>query len=132
MKLVEAICNVERPEPRVPWDYTVDVDRLIEHFGLDSMGSYVYEELDQRLKAYPIRTWLCTDTTVGLYAIWMDGVPVGCSWQSCRKANVGYSWINAEAATLVRDMLLSMIKIEPFPLIAEGAMLSDFYFPEGV
>ena len=106
MKLIEAIRNVERPESQHPWDFAVPEDKLCSELDID--GFYEWpNELQERLKSYPIIEWYCTDENVGLYAIYLDGEPVGCHFRRARKAKYDFSWISSEARNKTRDVIIS-------------------------
>jgi hypothetical protein len=66
------------------------------------------DEFNKRLKAYPIATWLCTDSVVGYYAYYFDGYFIAMSTQMGRKCDKNFIWISKEKALEVRDYILEL------------------------
>lgn len=106
MKLEDAIRNVLRPQVDSAWDFAVDGDAINGALALSE--PYVYpDELNERLKAYPIAVWTCTDTEVGLYAIWLDGKPVGSMSRRYRRSAFDVRWLSKRDADRVRSVVAS-------------------------
>lgn len=109
MKLIDAIRNVVRPENPDKWDFMVCGDEINRDLNIDGMYFYP-EELSARFKAYPIYQWICTDTYVGLMALYLDNEPVGCTYQSSRKGGMEVEWISREIANTVRTVVCSYME----------------------
>lgn len=116
MKLIDAITNVVRPEARTRWDFTIDTYRLCNALEVPEVWSDA-DEIDERIKAYPIFNWYCTDEMVGLYAIYFDGEPVGAYFRQGRKCAYEFEWISEEKATSLRNFLLTFTTPEKYDLI---------------
>jgi len=86
----------------------VDWTELSNLFGIYNLD---YSN-DERLKAYFIRTWYCTDSYVGLRAYFLDGEFVAISFQSGRKANEDFDFASEFVAKKVKDYLLSLVEKE--------------------
>lgn len=129
MRLIDAIRRVERPEAKSSWDFAAPVPELCNELSLQEMWNYD-DKLNDRLKAYPIFNWLCTDEMVGLYAIYLDGEAVGCYYRECRKCGYEFHWISRDDADAVRQTLLQYrVGEEPsVNLISSYAETSDFRY----
>lgn len=116
MKLIDAIRNVKRPEGGYPSAYSAPIEECCEALGIQTLWNYD-SALDERFKRYPIATWNCTDTHVGLYALYLDGAPVGITFQIARKSATDVKWLSEEIAKHVRDVLLSYGDIPTYDII---------------
>jgi hypothetical protein len=105
MKLIDAICNVERPASQTSWDFRAPSDAINESLGLPYVD-YYSDALMERLKAYPILEWICTDTWVGLYALYLDDEAVGAAYQSARRNSFEIEWVSQSAAQRVQQTIL--------------------------
>lgn len=124
MRLLDAILNVERPEATTYWDYSTNSEEICE--SLNISGFYFFpEELDKRLKAYPIFSWYCTNENVGLKAIYLDDEAVGCTYKSAHKSNAKVEWISKELADKVRNVIVSYSKILTLNLIDPDQDIGD-------
>jgi hypothetical protein len=124
MKLIDAIRNVTRPAAPDPWRHSAPLEEICEALGINYDWNEP-EELQSRLQSYPIFNWLCTDTHVGLNAIYFDGEPVGSSMQTARKDSTNVQWISADAARRVRDAILSYREEKVFDLILPDEEIGD-------
>ena len=57
----------------------------------------------------PIKTWMCTDTLVGYYAIYFKGEFICWSYQPARKEDIEFEWISQEVYEKVCHFLQSLI-----------------------
>jgi hypothetical protein len=125
MKLIDAIRNVVILESKSPWDNHASLDEIAADFGIDHFYS-APDELNARIKAYPISSWLCTDTGVGINAIYFDGEPAGSSSKQARKDGLFVEWISQEIAMRVRDAIMEHVRqgsiaiIDPEEEIGDG------------
>lgn len=106
MKLIDAIKNVVRPVATSSSDFSAPCEAINESLGLQS-PFYYPDELDERLKAYPIFNWTCTDQSVGLDALWLDGEPVGATYRSSRRGAYQVEWLSQDIADRVRTVIAS-------------------------
>jgi len=67
---------------------------------------------DDRLKAYFIKKWYCTDSYVGLRTYFLDGEFVAISGQSSRKSDEEFTFMSKECAEKVRLYLISLVHEE--------------------
>jgi|GEM_PF-1756746 len=81
---------------------------LANHFDIFDLG---WSD-DTRLKAYHVKTWLCTDSWVGWEAYFLDNEFVYLSSQNARKSDVDFEFVSKEAGIKVRDYLLSLTSNE--------------------
>ena len=145
MKLIDAIKNVIIPNDANvrDWQCDADYEAVNESLEIFNMWSGWSEELNKRIRAYPIYQWQCTDTWVGLKAIYFDGKPAGASYQSARKSSVNVRWLSLEIARAVREAILSTVETkidlinpeedigEDFSVQYAGEALSDDGFYQG-
>lgn len=127
MKLIDALRNVNRPaDDRY---CTVDFSEICTEIGISASVSWnTPDELDQRFKSYPLATWCCTDTHVGYHAIWMDGEPVGYSFQSARKSDTSFRWISQEVVDRMRAVIMSYNEPEnTSQFLDPNEDISEFY-----
>lgn len=108
MKLIDTINQVERPESTNPWAFSAPIERVARNLGVMDLYDEP-NELNERLKSYPIIEWYCTDQCVGLYAMYLDGEAVGCHYQSARKSEYEIEWISTEAAQKTREVILTYV-----------------------
>lgn len=105
MKLIEISNKIDKSNRNESY---VDVTDFTREFQYD----FDYIEQD-RLKAYWIGNWYCTDSYVGYRMYFFDGEPVAISSQLGRKSDEEFEWFSEELALKVRDYLISlMIKKE--------------------
>ncbi len=77
-------------------------DSLCEECGVDSIWLSLS---DHGFTRRPIWRWLCTDTVVGLFAVYLHDEFVCVSWQSARKNHTEYKWASEEAFHHVKSLL---------------------------
>lgn len=107
MKLIDALLNVEREETdKSRWHYSAPSDPINSALGI-SDPDYYPDELDLRLRAYPVFNWLCTDEHVGLDALYLDGELVASIFRPARKSDYSVKWVSRELAQKVREVILS-------------------------
>ena len=109
MKIIDAVRNVKRPDPRYIWEFSAPIDALCEDFELDYIFDS-HDKIDASLKAYPIFKWLCTDEMVGLDALYFNDAPVAAIFRECRKCHYEIMWLTPETASAVRDFLVSFLE----------------------
>lgn len=77
-------------------------------FNMNFCGLAWDHEFDNRMRAYPIRVWMCTDTMVGIYVYFLDGELVAVSCQSARRSAKIYRFVSEEAWLKVHNLLRSL------------------------
>jgi hypothetical protein len=82
-----------------------DWEKLSSQFGIYNL----YWSEDTRLKAYHVKTWLCTDTWVGWVAYFLDSEFVCLSTQNARKSDTEFEFVSKEAHSKLRDYLFSLV-----------------------
>lgn len=108
MKLIEIIKQVDKTEENAAWVNTME---LGEEFYLD----VPYAE-QERLRAFWVSSWLCTDTVVGSKLYFLDDEAVAYSTQSSRKSDEVFYWLDLDAVKKVKDYLISLIVEEEIPV----------------
>lgn len=116
MKLIDAIRLVERPENPGPWECSVDIEAMCQALDIPEVWDH-HDKVDERIREYPIATWYCTDTQVGLFAIWFDGRPVASAFQQARKADKHIQWVSEEDANEVRAFFMTLLSKPNFHLL---------------
>lgn len=124
IKLIDALRNVDKSDPS--W---VNMEGLAEALGVN----YDYDQdHGDRFKAYYLIKWYCTDTWVGVQAIFLDDELVAMSKQTARKESEQISFVSAEAADKVReliyakqyvDLVESDMEVGPFYTVQFGSQL---------
>lgn len=112
MKLIDAIMQVERPEAQSVWDFCSPLEELCS----DLKIPHCYDnpdELLKRLKSYPILQWMCTDESVGLNALYLDGEAVGCHYRNGRKMSYEIEWISSSARSKTYNVIKSYMQEKP-------------------
>ena len=103
MKLKELIERLDStPHPGV----SGDEEDFYEELGLDYSGRFWLGDHGYTHRA--ISPWLCTDTFVGSYAIYLDGAPVATSFQEGRKCNTSYWWVSKTHHRMVVEHVLHL------------------------
>ena len=102
MKLIDAVRNVDKSESNRNWFDRYNVGQA---FGLNFCWDEFPDDFDVRLTGYHIQVWRCTDTSVGLTAVYFDDEPVATIWQPFRKSDPKWKFISVEAAAKVRTWL---------------------------
>lgn len=127
MKLIDAIKQVKRPESRGAWDNAVEIEEVCTELALREIWN-APNELYDRFKQYPLFNWLCTDEMVGLYALYLDGEPVGAYYRPGRKMSYNFMWLSQEAASTVRACLVSYMAPDTVSIITPDIDTTDFLY----
>lgn len=102
MKLIDVINKLDKSERN---ECFIDIED-IAYKEFDLNVGYVEQD---RLKAYWMGSWYCTDTYVGYRAYFFDGKPVGISIQKGRKYDEEFKWFSSELAIEVKKYLMSFL-----------------------
>ena len=104
---------------RYPMTYT-DPEHFMEGRLTDS-----YDELSallavERFEEVPLRTWICTDTRVGLYAILWNDQLVALTYQPARKSWRLWQFIGSGNEERIRDRFheISKNRVVRLPVVA--------------
>lgn len=104
MKLKDIVKNINFDDKKIQDD--IAWDDLASDLELDKYGLYFEQE---RLKAYFIEKWYCTDSFVGLRAYFFDGKFVALSYQGGRKSDEQFQFTSIEDAQILKDYIKSLI-----------------------
>ena len=129
MKLVDALRRVDKSEaghdPKGRnWQHYLSFESLCDALGISWQEEPVGYET--RVKAYPVIKWICTDTHVGLEAIYFDGELVGCYYQQARKCDKEWEWVSQEAVTKLYQYIVSHNETK-YPLLDPEQDIGEFY-----
>lgn len=105
MKLIDALNNVDKTHNNKNY---IDYPEIAKEFGFDGW-CINYQKADERMSAYHLIKWLCSDTWVGTLVYYLDGNLVAYSTQSARKSSKLFYFVSNEAAEKTREFLLSVI-----------------------
>lgn len=131
MSLKDAILNVSKNSEECLWQFLEDI---FDDFGLDQWKMNQEGIVNQnRIKVYPIYTWICTDALAGFCAIYFDDKPVGEISRPGRKSNWQLSFISNEIAGELYKYLSSFIKPEnqKEPYLLKDEELINVYHEDG-
>lgn len=91
------------------------------------------------LTARPIRQWLCTDTHVGEFAVYLDGEPVAITSRPFRKGSTRVRWLGEDKLRKARTKFFeAMDKNGEFdrdlvdPEADHTAVINEYYGPKFV
>lgn len=102
MKLIDIINRIDKSERNECYIYIEDLAWNEFDLTID------YVEQD-RLKAYWVGNWYCTDTYVGYRVYFLDDEPVCISIQKGRKCDEVFRWFDKSLALKVKDYLLTLV-----------------------
>ena len=124
MKLIDALKNVDRSDDNVQWIDLDEVAHALNFYGHDLDWSE-----DSKLLSYPVANWYCTDSYVGIYALYLEDELVGYTYQAARKSDIEYHWLNHDAVTKVSDYIrsLNMLKEPPYSYLNPDEELGEGY-----
>ncbi len=109
MNLSEILAKIDISKSKDKW---IDIETIGEDLNLDHNQLYdIDQEKNEFLRSTFIKEWMCTDTLVGVQAVFFKGEFVCLLKQDCRKCDkVVLGWTSQEKADLVREYLLSLIE----------------------
>ena len=124
MKLIEIANKIDRTEKNESY---INMNRIGEVLNLE-----LYYAKQNRLKAYWVGGWCCTDTWVGYRMYFLDGQPVCYSEQRGRKCDEKFFWFSRELALKTRDYLLSLMEKDEdflkFDIVDINKDIEDGYY----
>lgn len=112
MKLIDVAESIDKSKNNQEY---VDISKVCEELSIDFFG---WIEQD-RLTAFWIGKWMCTDSYVGYRMYFLDDEPVAVSTQTGRKSDEQFEWFGEEAAQRVQEYLLSIIPTRDLRIVTE-------------
>jgi len=79
-----------------------DLEELIDEVGLGFCDWCEVKEI----RVYPVIHWLCTDTHVGMEALFMGDELIAVTTQEGRKCDKYYYWVSMSAQQKVRSLII--------------------------
>lgn len=110
MKFIEILQNVDKSEENTEAAYSNVFDWLQQYLGLD-YGSLDADKLqnDNKLRAYWLSHWRCTDTKVGKVVIYFEGKPAAVLDKTARKSPAEVQFLSLELKKSIRVYLIELI-----------------------
>lgn len=105
----------------------VDIEDLEQAVGIVPTYRQSVQEFYTRFKAYYIIKWQCTDSWVGLQAIFFDDELIATSWQEGRKCGTDVDLISIEAAEKVYNFLAPKFEAAQVSMVNAGEVIDPFY-----
>jgi len=122
LKLLDALARVDRSQGS-SW---VDFEPLQQALRITDYPN-IPTDYETRVQSYWLIKWMCTDTWVGLRAIYFDNQLAGMIWQDARKNDPEVKFISHDRAHLLRKYLMSAVPEPEFAIIPETEEISDTY-----
>ena len=104
MKLIDIAKRIDKSKENESY---IDIVELGEELNVEC--GYVEQD---RVRAYWIGNWYCTDSYVGYRMYFLDDKPVAVSIQQGRKCDEEFAWFGRELALEVRSYLISIMQQE--------------------
>ena len=104
MKFIDALLNVDKSRPSNP-----NLDEFCQELDVETYDVN-YTKLDDSFKSYYLTHHLCTDTWVGIEAIYLNDKLVAYTNQTSRKGSYYIAFINQECAKLTKSFLESCME----------------------
>lgn len=105
MKIKDLIENFDKKDE----DHSFDMETISEALDYTPYALYLSQvEGNERLKCYWAGKHCCTDTWVGVRLYYLDDVFVCMSYQTARKQDEEFLWVNQEAALKVRSYCMEL------------------------
>jgi hypothetical protein len=127
MKLIDALKNVDQSENNKSW---IEISEFAEALHIEYWGSSTpefYADFENRIKAYWLMKWYCTDTVVGMRAVFFDGELIAMTWQTGRKSDQDVEFVSVEAAKKLREYILSSRPESEFTLFNHDEDIGETY-----
>ena len=68
-----------------------------------------YQKFDEIFEQFPVFTWMCTDTTVGVFAITLNSTLIGYTTQPARKSDINIYYLSKEFQDWVVEVVRSCV-----------------------
>ena len=108
MKIIDIAKNIDKSD--INNTGYIDFDAIASDLGVPF--SFYEDPPDDRLQAYWVGKWYCTDSWVGYRMYFFDDEPVAVSVQQGRKCSENFHWFSEDAVSRVKDYVLSLIARE--------------------
>lgn len=108
MKLKELITRISKEKDNRD---SVDYEDFSNDFPEFSMYDISWSAWDERVDAYWVTCWLCTDSWVGERIIFLDGEAIAYSKQVGRKCGTNISFLSKEAKEKLRKAIPEMMEV---------------------
>lgn len=86
-----------------------------------------YDAFENRVQAFYLRKWYCTDTWVGTVVYLLDNEVVAVSNQEGRKCPMVFEFVNKPSAIKLKTFLLSLVPEEEVAVINPDKEVAEFY-----
>lgn len=121
MKLINALLNVDKSDKNTnSW---VDPEPLANAFSLCSYDLDT-DLFNKGIVGYWVRSWICTDTEVGIMAIYLFNELVGYSEQTARKGDTNIKFVSSVQAKKTHEFMLSCLTSDTFAEVAADDVLN--------
>jgi hypothetical protein len=101
MKIKDVVSRINKSNP-----WVLNLDELFCEF---DFPHYAYQIDSHEFRMYWIQTWMCSDTQVGIAAVFYNDEFIAVRRQFARKSPVTFQWASAEAFEKTRAVLSQMI-----------------------
>jgi len=134
MKLIDAINTIDRSQKN---SNLANLEDFCQALDLDFYSSYDWSAFSNKVQAYWLTTWYCTDQRVGIQIYFMDDEFIAVGHQIARKETNNIEFKDQETAIRVRDWMLTLHKeqrrlpvIDPKELDQEIGTVYRVNYPE--
>lgn len=107
-------------------------DDYVHHDLIGELFPCVYDKKNDRITNVSVDTWVCTDTLVGVFLYYFDGVPICFSVQTGRKMDKEFLWIRKDMIDQVKEYLRSFtIEDLYMPVCVDQDTIFDINLKQG-
>lgn len=107
MNIQDFVQNLDTPVEPYHGYCSSYYNNFFKECGLEEYD-FPYALSDHGFTCHPIKTWICTDTEVGYYAIFHEEKLICLSYQPARKEGIEFKWVSQEVYQEVRNFLHSL------------------------
>lgn len=112
MRLYEALNSLQSEEEPY-FGYGWYGNEFLQEFGIEDYSYSNFPGLSKiGFTCRPIKTWMCSDTLVGYYAIYHDKELICVSHQPARKEGMEFQWVSEEVFNRIFIFLRSHISYD--------------------
>lgn len=126
IKLIDAFTNVEKTKQN---SSHICLYTLLQYFNINHYSDSNEKKFEKRVKGYYVYSHYCTDTTVGLEAIYMDDKLIGYKYLEHRKSRTEYKFLSRELMKQLRDFvgecIITDIKDDSSDIITEEELQKE-------
>ena len=103
-----------------------DLDLFLNDLDLESLSYYIeHEKFSADMSKVPLIDWICTDTSVGIYAYYLNHILVAVSLQAYRTCTADLFWVSEVARNNVRKFIVSLSDEQPQPFKLVGQITTE-------